>query len=317
MRARLFAPEFRKWWTLAAVPFGVLGVFAARIFIDESRDTSEQRLDPLGLASSGVALFALTYGLIESNKRGWSSPEILALFATAAVFFVVFVLLERHQRIPMLDLSLFKNATFSGANAVMLLVGLAMFGTFFFVSLFVQNVLRYSPTEAGATFLPMTMLIILVAPTAGKLSDKFGPRWFMTPGMTLLAVSLLLLSRLDAGSTFWTALPGLIVGGFGMGMTMTPTVSAAMGSVAVDKAGVGSGVINSMRQVGGAVGLALMGAIVATRFDIAHPIATDYVSGYQLALRVAAVIALAGAVIAVLAIGRVEHPATEPAPEGA
>src|SRR6266567_2015162 len=113
----------------------------------------------------------------------------------------------------------------------------------------------------------MTMLIILVAPTAGKLSDKFGPRPFMTAGMTLIALSLLLFSRL--------------------GMTMTPTVSAAMGSVPVDKAGVGSGVINSMRQIGGSVGLALTGAIVATRFNVvSHPRPADFVSGFQLGLKV-------------------------------
>ncbi len=300
-----------SWIFFINVPIG--------LFIDESRDTShEQRLDPLGLLSSGVALFALTYALIEANKKGLGSTEIVALFAVAAVALAVFVLLELHQRIPMLDLSLFKNSTFAGANAVMLLVGLAMFGTFFFVSLYLQNVLRYSPTQAGAAFLPMTMLIILVAPQSGRLSDKVGPRWFMASGMTLVAASLLLFSRLDVGSNFWTAFPALIVGGLGMGMTMTPTVSAAMGSVPVDKAGVGSGVINAMRQIGGSVGLALTGAIVATRFNVvSHPRPADFVSGFQLGLHVASAIALAGAVIAALAIGRIEHPVGEPAAESA
>jgi EmrB/QacA subfamily drug resistance transporter len=308
-----------SWIFFINVPIGVLGIVAARLFIDESRDTShEQRLDPLGLLSSGVALFALTYALIEANKKGWGSTEIVALFVVAAVALVVFVLLELRQRIPMLDLSLFKNSTFAGANAVMLLVGLAMFGTFFFVSLYLQNVLRYSPTQAGAAFLPMTMLIILVAPQAGRLSDKVGPRWFMASGMTLVATSLLLFSRLGVGSTFWTALPALIVGGLGMGITMTPTVSAAMGSVPVDKAGVGSGVINSMRQIGGSVGLALTGAIVATRFNVVtHPTPADFVAGFQLGLQVASAIALAGAVIAAVTIGRIEHPVGEPATESA
>src|SRR6266516_2229933 len=306
-----------SWIFFINIPIGLLGIVAARVFIDESRDTAhEQRLDPLGLVSSGIALFALTYALIEANKKGWGSTEIVALFVIAAVFFVAFALLELHQRIPMLDLSLFKNGTFAGANTVMLLVGLGMFGTFFFVSLYLQNVLHYSPTQAGATYLPMTMLIILVAPNAGKLSDKFGPRPFMTAGMTLIALSLLLFSRLGLGSSFWTAFPALIIGGLGMGMTMTPTVSAAMGSVPVDKAGVGSGVINSMRQIGGSVGLALTGAIVATRFNVvSHPRPADFVSAFQLGLEVAAAIALAGAVIAALAIGRIAHPVGEPAAE--
>ena len=305
------------WIFFINIPIGLLGVLAARVFIDESRDTAhEQRLDPLGLLSSGVALFAVTYALIEANKKGWSSTEILVLFAVAAVSLVVFVLLELRQRIPMLDLSLFKNSTFAGANTVMLLVGLGMFGTFFFVSLYLQNVLHYSPTQAGATYLPMTVLIILVAPAAGRLSDRFGPRPFIVAGMTLIALSLLLFPRLGIVSSFWTALPALIAGGLGMGAAMTPTVSAAMGSVPVDKAGVGSGVINSMRQIGGSVGLALTGAIVATRFNVvSHPRPADFVSGFQLGLRVAASISLAGAVIAAVAIGRIRHPVGEPATE--
>src|SRR5207247_2256095 len=176
-----------------------------------------------------------------------------------------FILLEQHQRIPMLDLSLFKNATFAAANAVMLLVGLAMFGVFFFISLYVQGVLHYTPTKAGATFLPMTLLIILIAPQAGRLSDKLGPRWLITVGQALLALSLLLFSRLGAHSDFYNLLPALLIGGFGMAMSMSPLTSAAMGSIPIDKAGVGSAVINSMRQVGGSVGLAPMGALIASQ----------------------------------------------------
>src|SRR6476661_5000026 len=126
-----------SWVFYINVPIGILGIIAARIFIDESRDTShEQRLDFPGLVTSAIGLFALTYGLIESNDRGWSDPFVIGCFVVAAVFLVLFVLLERHQRLPMLDLKLFKNRTFASANIVMLLIGLAMFGTFFFVSLY-------------------------------------------------------------------------------------------------------------------------------------------------------------------------------------
>src|ERR687884_713509 len=145
-----------NWIFFINVPIGVIGLLAIPIFIEESRDTShEQRPDVPGLVTSGVGLFALTYAFIESNNYGWGSGRILGAFAVAAVALVVFVLLERHQRLPMLDLSLFRNRTFSGANTAMLFVGLAMFGTFFYVSLYMQEVLRYSPVQAGATFLPM------------------------------------------------------------------------------------------------------------------------------------------------------------------
>jgi EmrB/QacA subfamily drug resistance transporter len=300
-----------NWIFFINVPVGILAIIVTRLVVDESRDTSaDQRLDLPGLLSSGIGLFALTYGLIEANDFGWTSARILGLFAVAAVALVAFVLLELHQRSPMLDLSLFKNGTFAGANSVMLLIGLAMFGVFFFNSLFIQNILGYSAVQTGATFLPMTVLIILVAPFAGKYSDRVGSRWLMGGGMVLLAGSLFIFSRLDASSDFWDILPGLIVGGFGMALTMTPTTSAAMGSVPGDKAGVGSAVLNSMRQVGGALGIAVIGAIIAESVNAAPGTpesAAQFVTGYQHALTVAALIALAGAVLSVATVRKYRH----------
>jgi EmrB/QacA subfamily drug resistance transporter len=297
-----------SWIFFVNVPVGVVAVLAARAFIDESKDTSrEQRLDLPGLATSAVGLFALTYALIETNTHAWGSPRVLSLLVLAAVSLAAFVVLEQRQRIPMLDLSLFRNPTFSGANTVMGLVGLAMFGIFFFNSLFLQNVLGYSAIKTGATFLPMTVLIILVAPVAGRFTDRIGPRWLMAAGLTLLTGSLLLFGTLDEQSSFWNILPGLLVGGFGMAITMAPTTAAAMSSVPVDKAGVGSAVINSMRQVGGSLGIAIMGTLVATSvtvsaFDPRYP--EQFVDGYHRALYAGAALLLAGAVISVLTIGR-------------
>jgi EmrB/QacA subfamily drug resistance transporter len=309
-----------SWIFFINVPIGVLAIIVTRLVVDESRDMSaDQRLDLPGLLSSGIALFALTYGLIEANSKGWTSPTILALFALAVVGIIVFILLERHQRAPMLDLSLFKNSTFAGANAVMLLVGLAMFGVFFYNSLFIQNVLGFSAVQTGASFLPMTILIILVAPIAGKYSDRVGSRWLVGVGMVLLSISLLIFSRLDATSNFWAILPGLLVGGFGMAIVMTPITAAAMGSVPVDKAGVGSAVLNSGRQVGGSLGIAVMGAIVAasaTGVPGTPEALQGFVTGYQHALEVAAAIALAGAILSVATIRKYRHEA-EPVFEGA
>jgi EmrB/QacA subfamily drug resistance transporter len=312
-----------SWIFFINVPVGIAGIIVSRLAIDESRDESEeQRLDLPGLLSSGIALFGLTYGLIEGNNYGWGSTRILLSFALAAVALAIFVLLEMKQRVPMLDLTLFRNSTFTGANTTMLLVALAMFGVFFFNSLYLGQILHYSPIQTGATFLPLTILIVFVAPIAGKFSDKIGSRWLMGAGLVLLSGSLLSFSTLDANSSFWDILPGLILGGFGMSLAMTPTTAAAMGSVPVDKAGVGSAVLNSMRQVGGSLGIALMGAIVAASVSVppTSPAFSDqFVEGYHNALHTAAVIALLGAVVAVATVRKYRHPETEtePALEGA
>ena len=297
-----------NWIFFVNVPVGAAGIVASQIFIKESRDTShEQSIDLPGLVTSGLGLFSLTYALIEGNVRGWASPEIIGLFAAAAVLMGAFVLVEHRQRLPMLDLALFRNSSFTGANIVALLVSLGMFGVFFYVSLYIQNVLGYTPTQAGAMFLPMTVLIILVAPFAGRASDRVGSRWLMGGGMALLGVSLLFYQRAGVHSDFWTLLPAMVIGGVGMAMTMSPMTSAAMGAVPVDKAGVGSGVLNSFRQVGGALGIAAMGAIVASYLPV-HVAARsllgkqDYVDGMHAALLVSAGIAFAAAVVAVLLV---------------
>jgi EmrB/QacA subfamily drug resistance transporter len=286
-----------NWIFFINVPIGVLGIGASYLFIDESRDETHERLDLPGLATSSLGLFALTYGLIEANTYGWTSPRIIGSFVIAAVAFVSFVLLERHQRAPMLPLELFSNRTYTGANLVMLLVALAMFGVFFFVSLYMQNILGYSAVQAGAAFLPMTVLIILVAPIAGKTSDRLGSRGLMTAGMLLVSLQLLLFSQLGADASYWHLLPCLLIGGIGMAFTMTPSAAAATRSVPVDKAGVGSAVLNSARQVGGTMGIAVMGAIVASQAGGIRSV-DAFMSGFESALLVAAAIALVGAGVA-------------------
>jgi predicted MFS family arabinose efflux permease len=279
------------------VPIGLLGIVASFLFIDESRDETHSSLDLPGLATSAIGLFALTYGLIEANTYGWTSGRILASFVVSAVALASFIVIERRRRDPMLPLELFRNGTYTGANLVMLLVALAMFGVFFFVSLYMQNILGYSAVQAGAAFLPMTMLIIFIAPLAGKTSDRLGSRGLMTAGMILLSVQLLIFSRLGVDASFFDLLPALVIGGVGMSLTMTPSAAAATRSVPVDKAGVGSAVLNCARQVGGTMGVAIMGAIVAGKAG-GERTPEAFMSGFQTALEVAAGIAVVGAVVA-------------------
>jgi EmrB/QacA subfamily drug resistance transporter len=298
------------------VPIGAVAILASFLLIDETKDTSqEQRLDLPGLVASGLGLFALTYALIEANAYGWTSTRIVGSFAVAAVALVAFVALELRQRLPMFDLSLFRNGTFTGANTVVLLVGLAMFGVFFFISLYMQNILGYSPVQAGAAFLPMTLLVILVSPIAGRLSDRVGSRWLLAVGMTVVTVQLLYLSRLGVNESYLTLVPAMLLGGIGMPLVMTPATAAGMSSVPVDKAGVGSAVLNSSRQVGGSIGIALIGAIMAHEIAGSHA-PEAFVHGLSVALEVAAAIALAGAVVAVSLVrthahGRPEEPPVE------
>jgi EmrB/QacA subfamily drug resistance transporter len=293
-----------SWIFFINVPVGVLAIAAAYVFIDESRDTShEQRPDIPGLVTSTLGLFALSYALIEANTYGWTSTRILVAFGIAAVSLAAFVLLEHYQRLPMLELELFRNKGFSGANTVMLLTGLAMFGVFFYVSLYVQRVIGYSPTEAGASFLPWTLLIIVLAPIAGRLSDRIGPRPLVVGGMIVITGSLLVFANLGEDATFWNLLPAMLLGGIGMSGAMAPTTAAAMHSVRPDKAGVGSAVLNSARQVGGSLGIAIMGAIVAASAAPGQADPADFLRGFHHALVTAAVLTVLGALVAAFTLG--------------
>jgi EmrB/QacA subfamily drug resistance transporter len=301
-----------NWIFYVNVPVGAIGVVTALLVVPESRDTSrEQRLDLPGLLTSGIGLLAIVYGLIEANDYGWTSTRILSLFVIGAVALAAFVWLELHQRLPMLDLSLFKSGTFAGANLVAILVTLAMFGIFVFFPIYMQTFRGWSPIQAGAALLPWTVMIVIFAPIAGKLSDRVGSRWLMAGGMTVVAVCCLLLSTVTLHSSFWQMLPAFILGGLGMSFVMTPMSAAAMGAAPVEKAGVASGVLNTFRQVGVALGIAITGAIIADRAaasvrgGTAPPQA--FVDGLTFAMRVSAAICLAAAVAAAILVRKYRH----------
>ena len=301
-----------NWIFYVNVPIGVLAVIAAIVVVPESRDTSrEQRLDLPGLVTSAVGLFALVYALIEAHSYGWTSARILGLFAIAVVALAAFVLLEMHQRVPMLDLSLFRNGTFAGANLVAILVTLAMFGIFVFFPIYMQTFRGWSPIQAGAALLPWTVMVVIFAPIAGKLSDRVGSRWLMAGGMTVVAICCLLLSTVTLHSSFWHMLPAFILGGLGMSFVMTPMSAAAMGAAPVDKAGVESGVLNTFRQVGVALGIGIMGAIISNRAaaaaaDGASP-PQAFVHGLTFGMRVSAVICFGAAIAAATLVRRYRH----------
>jgi EmrB/QacA subfamily drug resistance transporter len=299
-----------NWIFFVNVPIGVVAVLAAIFVVPESKDTSrQQRLDLPGLITSALALFSIVFALIEANRYGWTSTLILSLFALGAVSLAGFIFLEMHQRVPLLDLSLFKSGTFAGANLVAILVTLAMFGIFVFFPIYMQTYLGWSPVQAGAALLPWTVMIVIFAPIAGKLSDRVGSRWLMAGGMTTVAACCLLLSTTGLHSSFWNLLPAFLLGGLGMSFVMTPMSAAAMGAAPVAKAGVASGVLNTFRQVGVALGIAIMGAIVtdraATHGGLRNP--QGFVYGLTYGMKVSAAICLVGAAAAAVLVRRYRH----------
>jgi EmrB/QacA subfamily drug resistance transporter len=301
-----------NWIFYVNVPIGVAAVVASLIVIPESRDTSrEQRLDLPGLLTSGLGLLALVYALIEANQYGWTSARIVGLLVFSAIALTAFVLLELHQRVPMLDLSLFRSGTFAGANLVAILVTLAMFGIFVFFPIYMQTFRGWSPVQAGAALLPWTLMVVVFAPIAGKLSDRVGSRWLMAGGMTVVSICCLLLSTVTLESSFWNMLPAFILGGVGMSFVMTPMSAAAMGAAPVAKAGVASGVLNTFRQVGVALGIGITGAIVADRAGASAAEGASqpqaFVDGLTFAMKVSAVICFAAAIAAAVLVRRYRH----------
>ena len=292
---------------LVNVPVGLLGLAIGRTILVKSEPAARRRrFDLAGMLASAATLFALVFALTEGMSYGWGSALVLGSFGLALVGLGVFVLIERRREEPLLELVLFRSRNLSGANAVSLLSTAVMCGIFFFISLYLQLVRGYSAIEAGAAFLPMTLLICLVAPAAGRLSDRTGRRLPAALGMTVLAGGLVLLSGLGARSGLDALLPGLIVSGFGIGLTTAPVTTAALDFAPVEEAGVRAGILNTSRMIGLAVGIALMGAIVTARWPggLAGA-ATDpqaFVDGLSIAFLVNAAIALVAAALAALTL---------------
>src|SRR4051812_28361290 len=236
----------------------VVTLFAVRESLDR---TVEKSVDLAGIGTLSVGLSALVLALVEGNSWGWGSPEIVVLLAAAVIGLTAFVLVEMRGKVPMVQFEFFHSRTFLGANTVAFIVSFAMLAMFFFVALYMQNILHYSALEAGIRFLPSTVVIIFAAPIAGRLADRIGPRIPMTAGLSLAALALFLQSQLTADSGYGDLLVPFMIMGLGMGLTMSPMSTAAMNAVSPDKAGVASGILSMSRMVGGTFGVAAIGAL--------------------------------------------------------
>ena len=262
-----FLVESVSWQSIffLNLPVAVGAIVVALFAVRESRDETVARsVDIPGVLVLTVGLAALVLALVEGNAWHWGSARELALFALAALGLGSFPIIERRQPAPMVDFDFFRSRTFQGANIVAFIVSFAMLAMFFFMALYMQNILGYSPLQAGVRFLPSTLMIVLIAPLAGRLADRVGPRPLMTFGLACVSGSLFWQSHITVASGYGQLLPGFVLMGIGMAFVMSPMSMAAMNSVAQTKAGVASGILSMNRMVGGTFGVAVLGAMVST-----------------------------------------------------
>jgi EmrB/QacA subfamily drug resistance transporter len=246
---------------LVNLPIGIGAIAMTLAKVEESHAPSGGRIDWAGLVTFSGALFALIFALIRGNAEGWGKPVIVGCLVAAAVLGVVFVLVERRTAEPMLDLTLFRKPAFAGASVAAFVLSASMFSMFLYLTLYIQNILGYTPLESGLRFLPVTLLSFLVAPVSGKLAERVGVRWFMGAGLALVGLGLVLMSGLEVGDDWTAMLAGFMVAGGGIGLVNPALATAAVGVVEPQRAGMASGINSTFRQVGIATGIAGLGAI--------------------------------------------------------
>ncbi|MBV9279284.1 MAG: MFS transporter [Chloroflexi bacterium] len=293
------------------VPVGALVVALAWMRLEESR--GERRpLDLPGLFLAGLGLLGVVFGLVRGNALGWGSTPIVASLAAGAVLLLAFLARERLAGAPMLDLALFRERAFSAANTTGFLMSAGMFGSIMFLTLYVQEVLHASPLRAGLETMPWTGTIMLVAPLAGLLAGRIGPRPVATLGMLAQGAALLWIGMVSTATSHYTdILPAFILGGLGMGLTFAPLSESVMAAVSVRHQGQASGSYNAIRELGGVFGIAILGAV----FQHVTVSPLRFMDGFHAASFVGAAIVLAGAAIATLLPGAA--PASQPAIEPA
>jgi predicted MFS family arabinose efflux permease len=259
-----------------------------------------------------AALFLLVYALIRGNDDGWSSAKIVSLLTTAVLLLAIFVTIELRRSQPMLDLRLFRVPTFTGAQIVAFSIHASLFSMFLYLTLYMQNVLGYSPLESGLRFLPVSVLSFVAAPLAGKLAERYSVRFFLTAGLTLVGTGLVLMSGITPSDGWTTLLAGFILGGIGIGFVNPPLATAAIGVVEPRRSGAASGINSTFRQVGTAVGIAGLGAILQAKLP--HNLGpasfataagrNAYIDAFNVLLKVGAAVAYTGALSALVLIRR-------------
>ena len=250
---------------LVNIPIVIVGLLAGIFLIPDSKDPSAPRLDPIGAVLSIVGLTVLLYGIIEAPQEGWTSSATLMSLAAGLLVLGAFLAWEAHTDHPMLDVHFFRNPRFTAASMGIMMVFFAMFGSTFLLTQYFQFVLGYTPFETGIRFLPIAASMMILAPMSARFVDRIGTKLVVGGGLLLVTAGLISWASLDASSAYW---PDIIwrqaLMASGMALTMAPATESIMGSLPLGKAGVGSAVNDTTRQVGGALGVAVIGSILAS-----------------------------------------------------
>ena len=252
---------------LINVPIALGALVLSFPLVPESRDPKAPKLDLFGASLSIAAITTLVWGIIEAGgERGWGDSAVLSSFGLSAALIGAFVVWELHNPHPMLNVRLFRNRDFSSSSASIALVFFALFGTIFFLTQYLQSVLGYEPLKAGEAIIPVSVGLILAAPVAAKLTVRVGPRPIVTAGLALVAAGLALLSTAEVGTGYGLIAAVLVLMGIGMGLAMTPATEALMSALPKEEAGVGSAMNDTVRQIGGALGVAVLGSLLTSGY---------------------------------------------------
>jgi EmrB/QacA subfamily drug resistance transporter len=254
-----------RWIFLVNIPLAVVALAITLLRVVESRNPNARRADWLGFVLFSGGLAALVFGLIRASALGFTAALVLGSFAAFVVLMVAFVVLERRQAYPMLDLSLLRNPTFVGGLVSAFAVNGSIFSLFTYLTLYQQNILGFSAQATGLHFLYLTGALFLVSGVAGRLSTRVPTRLLIAPGFLLTGVGLLLMRGIDPGTSWTHLIPGFAVAGVGAGLINTPLASTAVGVVEPARAGMASGINSTLRQVGTATGVALLGSLLASQ----------------------------------------------------
>jgi EmrB/QacA subfamily drug resistance transporter len=333
-----------QWIFFVNVPIGVAAIVFALSKVEESRNPQARRVDWPGFVLFSSALFLLVLALIRGNEQGWSSARTIGELAASVLLMVAFLVVESRRREPMLELGLFRDRAFAGVSIVAFALSAGMFSMFLYLTLYLQNGLRFSPLETGVRFLPLTVLAFVVAPVAGRLAHRVAPGALFGAGLGLVGLGLMLMHGISVRDDWTTLLPGMIVSGIGLGLTNPTIAQVAVAVVPPERSGMAAGINNTFRQVGIATGIAALGAIFQRRLEskaqallhasglppgkaheLAHAVATQRsaggggavgraaqaasVSALNEILLIGAIVAFAGAVLGGLLVRRYPLPA--------